>query len=62
MNLFNNTFSLLQLNAQSWNLVWSDKFNGIELDTTKWQHEVECTSNDQGGVASHYQPQNTVGT
>ena len=68
MNFFLIIFSFFlcfQLNAQSWNLVWSDEFNGIELDTTKWQHEVGTgTSNGLYGWGNselqYYQPHNTV--
>jgi len=28
-----------------WNLVWSDEFNGANIDLTKWEHEV----NGEGG-------------
>lgn len=27
----------------TWNLVWSDEFNGSNLDTTKWSFEKNCT-------------------
>ena len=68
MNFFLIIFSFFlcfQLNAQSWNLIWSDEFNGAELDTAKWQHEVGTgTSNGLYGWGNselqYYQPQNTV--
>jgi beta-glucanase (GH16 family) len=25
-----------------WRLVWNDEFDGTSLDTTKWDHEVDC--------------------
>jgi len=25
-----------------WNLVWSDEFNGTEIDLSKWSHEIDC--------------------
>ena len=32
--------------AQDWTLVWSDEFNGPDIDTSKWSHEV---NGDGGG-------------
>ena len=26
--------------AQDWELVWSDEFNGTEIDPNNWQHEI----------------------
>ena len=54
-----------QINAQNWNLIWSDEFNGNELDTSKWQHEIGTgTSNGLYGWGNSelqfYQPQNTL--
>jgi len=38
---------LLAVSAQqTYQLVWSDEFNGNSLDTSKWQYEVNC---DGGG-------------
>ncbi len=31
--------------AQNWNLVWSDEFDGPDIDTSKWSHEI----NGSGG-------------
>lgn len=28
--------------SAEWNLVWSDEFNGAELDRTKWKPEISC--------------------
>ena len=33
--------------AQDWDLVWSDEFNGPDIDLTKWEHEVTAGG---GGV------------
>ena len=30
------------LESQGWVLIWSDEFNGAELDRTKWTAEVSC--------------------
>ncbi len=32
--------------VSDWTLVWSDEFDGTAIDTTKWNHEVNC---DGGG-------------
>jgi beta-glucanase (GH16 family) len=34
------------MERQGWQLVWTDEFNGTEIDTTKWTHEV---NGDGGG-------------
>jgi beta-glucanase (GH16 family) len=51
--------------SQNWNLIWNDEFNGSELDTTKWIHEIGTGS--QYGLygwgnseLQYYQPQNTI--
>ena len=51
--------------AQTWNLIWSDEFNGSSLDATKWVHDIGTGS--QYGLygwgnseLQYYQPQNTV--
>ncbi len=63
-------FSLLVLSSntcvsQNWNLIWQDEFNGTELDTSKWMHDIGTGS--QNGLygwgnseLQYYQPQNTV--
>lgn len=28
--------------AEGWDLVWADEFNGEAIDATKWTHEVDC--------------------
>jgi len=30
------------VSSQSYNLVWSDEFDGTSIDTKKWDHEVDC--------------------
>ncbi|WP_306253254.1 glycoside hydrolase family 16 protein [Parvularcula sp. IMCC14364] len=32
----------LEADDGNWELVWSDEFNGDEIDFTKWSHEVDC--------------------
>jgi beta-glucanase (GH16 family) len=61
ISLFFSTTTL----SQSWNLIWSDEFNGYSLDTTKWIHDIGTGS--QYGLygwgnneLQYYQPQNTV--
>jgi len=51
--------------SQSWNLIWSDEFNGNSLDSTRWIHDIGTGS--QYGLygwgnseLQYYQPQNTV--
>ena len=51
--------------SQNWNLIWNDEFNGSELDTTKWIHEIGTGS--QYGLygwgnseLQYYQPENTI--
>jgi beta-glucanase (GH16 family) len=51
--------------SQSWNLIWSDEFNGSTLDTSKWIHDIGTGS--QYGLygwgnseLQYYQPQNTI--
>ena len=51
--------------SQSWNLIWSDEFNGNSLDSTKWTHDIGTGS--QYGLygwgnseLQYYQPQNTI--
>ena len=36
----------LQQNESDWQLVWSDEFDGTDIDSSKWTHEVNC---DGGG-------------
>jgi beta-glucanase (GH16 family) len=37
--------------AGTWNLVWSDEFDGNAIDGSKWVHEVDCN----GGGNNEYQ-------
>ena len=32
----------------TWNLVWSDEFDGDSLDLSKWEHEVNCWGGGNG--------------
>ena len=58
-------FFQLQYFSQTWNLIWSDEFNGSSLDTSKWIHDIGTGS--QYGLygwgnseLQYYQPQNTI--
>jgi beta-glucanase (GH16 family) len=57
--------SIFSLNAQNWQLVWEDNFDGSVLDSTKWEHEYG-TGAQYGmwgwgnGELQHYQSQNTT--
>jgi len=44
--LLASCFLALVASQQTYQLVWSDEFNGNSLDLTKWQYEVNC---DGGG-------------
>ena len=52
-------------NAQNWQLVWEDDFNGSSLDQSKWVHDIG-TGSQYGmwgwgnGELQYYQPQNTT--
>ncbi len=35
--------------GQEWTLVWSDEFDGDEIDLEKWQHEITAWG---GGVST----------
>lgn len=38
-----NTISNLSGKGDSgWELVWSDEFEGDQIDSDKWEHEVNC--------------------
>ena len=52
------------INAQTWNLIWQDEFNGNTLDTTKWVHEIGTGSQNGlwgwgNGELQYYQSANT---
>jgi len=59
------SLSIFSLNAQNWQLVWEDNFDGSDLDSTKWEHEYG-TGAQYGlwgwgnGELQHYQSQNTT--
>ena len=51
--------------AQSWNLIWNDEFNGNDLDSNNWSHEIGTGSQNGlygwgNGELQYYQPQNSV--
>ena len=56
---------MFSLNAQNWQLVWEDDFNGSSLDQSKWVHDIG-TGSQYGmwgwgnGELQYYQPQNTT--
>ena len=43
-------FIAVTCRCQEWELVWSDEFDGEEIDLTKWQHEITFWG---GGVRAH---------
>ena len=58
-------FSINTVFSQNWNLVWNDEFNGSELDSNNWTHEIGTGS--QNGLygwgnseLQYYQPQNSL--
>ena len=57
--------SIFSLNAQNWQLVWEDDFNGSSLDQSKWIHDIG-TGSQYGmwgwgnGEKQYYQSQNTT--
>ena len=53
------------LQAQNWQLVWEDDFDGTDLDLTKWMHEYGTGSQYNmwgwgNGEKQYYQAQNTT--
>ena len=56
---------MFSLNAQNWQLVWEDDFNGSSLNQSKWVHDIG-TGSQYGmwgwgnGELQYYQPQNTT--
>jgi len=56
---------VFSLNAQNWQLVWEDDYNGSSLDQSKWVHDIG-TGSQYGmwgwgnGELQYYQPQNTT--
>lgn len=40
--LATNSSANLQESSADWRLVWSDEFDGSEIDEAKWSHEVNC--------------------
>ena len=58
-------FSVNIVFAQTWNLIWSDEFNGNDLDSNYWSHEIGTGSQNGlfgwgNGELQYYQPQNSV--
>jgi beta-glucanase (GH16 family) len=53
--------SSLQVNAQDWQLVWSDEFSGSNLDATKWTHSIGTGDWGWGnGELQYYQSENAT--
>ncbi len=51
-----------EADAASYQLVWSDEFNGNSLDTSKWNYEIGTGSNGWGNAELQYytnRPENT---
>ena len=54
----------INLNAQSWTLLWEDEFNGSSLDSNYWSHDIGSGSQFNlygwgNSELQYYQPQNT---
>ena len=30
--------------SQNWNLIWNDEFDGLDLDNSKWTHDIGTAS------------------
>ena len=55
----------IQLNSQSWQLIWEDNFDGNSIDATKWTHDYGTGSQFGmwgwgNGELQYYQAQNTT--
>ena len=55
----------IQLNSQSWQLIWEDNFDGNSIDATKWTHDYGNGSQFGmwgwgNGELQYYQAQNTT--
>ena len=51
--------------SQNWNLIWNDEFDGLDLDNSKWTHDIGTGSQFGlwgwgNGELQFYQSQNTV--
>ncbi len=44
----------IQGNAQTWNLVWSDEFDGVGINTSNWKFETGTGSNGWGNNELEY--------
>ena len=36
--------------SQNWNLIWNDEFDGLDLDNSKWTHDIGTGFNLDCGV------------
>ena len=55
----------IQLNSQSWQLIWEDNFDGNSIDATKWNHDYGTGSQFGmwgwgNGELQYYQAENTT--
>ena len=51
--------------SQNWNLIWNDEFDGLDLDNSKWTHDIGTGSQFGlwgwgNGELQFYQSQNTI--
>ena len=44
---------ILNAAALAWELVWSDEFDGEEINRTKWQHEITFRGGGVGDTCNN---------
>lgn len=52
--------STVYLGENDWDLVWSDEFNGNQLDTTKWSYQIGNGYNGWGNYEKQYYTKENV--